>query len=157
MKQKKFQKWTMLKKSFRRFQKKVLTNGVQHKREPGWQCRKDTNQYCQLWKWYANQIKYHKVTGEEPGKKLKSCWWSNKFYIQWVSLLCIWRIYLHQIYWNLHHLALNDGDKFKMKEISMRILIILQILRSCWHLKLFRWLAVFMSIKVNRNYFWKQT
>ena len=24
-------------------------------------------------KWYANQIKYHKVTGEEPGKKLKSC------------------------------------------------------------------------------------
>ena len=25
-------------------------------------------------KWYANQIKYHKVTGEEPGKELKS--WS---------------------------------------------------------------------------------
>ena len=24
-------------------------------------------------KWYANQIKYHKVTGEEPGKELK-CW-----------------------------------------------------------------------------------
>ena len=24
-------------------------------------------------KWYANQIKYHKVTGEEPGKELKSC------------------------------------------------------------------------------------
>ena len=23
-------------------------------------------------KWYANQIKYHKVTGEEPGKELKS-------------------------------------------------------------------------------------
>ena len=26
-----------------------------------------------LKKWYANQIKYHKVTGEEPGKELK-CW-----------------------------------------------------------------------------------
>ena len=25
-------------------------------------------------KWYANQIKYHKVTGEEPGKELKA--WS---------------------------------------------------------------------------------
>ena len=23
-------------------------------------------------KWYANQIKYHKVTREEPGKELKS-------------------------------------------------------------------------------------
>ena len=26
---------------------------------------------------------------------------------KWVYLLCIWRIYLHQIYWNLHHLALK--------------------------------------------------
>ena len=24
-------------------------------------------------KWYANELKYHKVTGEEPGKELKSC------------------------------------------------------------------------------------
>ena len=29
-------------------------------------------------KWYANQIKYHKVTGEEPGKKLKSWSYSVK-------------------------------------------------------------------------------
>ena len=39
-------------------------------------------------KWYANQIKYHKVTGEEPGKELKSwsysvmekmcCWYSRQ-------------------------------------------------------------------------------
>ena len=28
-------------------------------------------------KWYTNQIKYHKVTGEEPGKELKS--WSYRF------------------------------------------------------------------------------
>ena len=26
---------------------------------------------------------------------------------KWVYLLCIWRIYLHQIYWNLQHLALK--------------------------------------------------
>lgn len=29
-------------------------------------------------KWYANQIKYHKVTGEEPGKELKSWSYSVK-------------------------------------------------------------------------------
>ena len=29
-------------------------------------------------KWYANQIKYHKVTGEEPGKELKSWYYSVK-------------------------------------------------------------------------------
>ena len=29
-------------------------------------------------KWYANQIKYHKVTGEEPGKELKSWSYSIK-------------------------------------------------------------------------------
>ncbi len=28
-------------------------------------------------KWYANQIKYHKVTGEKPGKELKSAFRSN--------------------------------------------------------------------------------
>ena len=29
-------------------------------------------------KWYANQIKYHKVTREEPGKELKSRSYSVK-------------------------------------------------------------------------------
>ena len=29
-------------------------------------------------KWYANQIKYHKVTGEESGKELKSWSYSVK-------------------------------------------------------------------------------
>ena len=29
-------------------------------------------------KWYANQIKYHKVTGEKPGKELKSWSYSVK-------------------------------------------------------------------------------
>ena len=29
-------------------------------------------------KWYANQIKYHKVTGEEPGKELKPWSYSVK-------------------------------------------------------------------------------
>ena len=29
-------------------------------------------------KWYANQIKYHKVTGEEPGKDLNSWSYSVK-------------------------------------------------------------------------------
>ena len=29
-------------------------------------------------KWYANQIKHHKVTGEEPGKELQSWSYSVK-------------------------------------------------------------------------------
>ena len=35
MKQKEVPEMDDVEKSFRRFQKKVLTNGVQHKREPG--------------------------------------------------------------------------------------------------------------------------
>ena len=37
-------------------------------------------------KWYANQIKYHKVTGEEPGKELKS--WS--YSVKERNYLCLW-------------------------------------------------------------------
>ena len=37
-------------------------------------------------KWYANQIKYHKVIGEEPGKELKS--WS--YSVKERNYLCLW-------------------------------------------------------------------
>ena len=37
-------------------------------------------------KWYANQIKYHKVIGEEPGKELKS--WS--YSVKERNYFCLW-------------------------------------------------------------------
>ena len=37
-----------------------------------------THLMCIRDRWYANQIKYHKVTGEEPGKELKSWSYSVK-------------------------------------------------------------------------------
>ena len=40
-------------------------------------------------KWYANQIKYHKVTGEEPGKELKSWSYSVKEVADLLGLMII--------------------------------------------------------------------
>ena len=100
MKQKGIPEMDDVEKSFRRFQKKVLT-----KRRPTqkrtWMTvpemgkllgLKETDRYwlvhknvfeskeiagkiriniASFEKWYANQIKYHKVTGEEPGERIE--------------------------------------------------------------------------------------
>ena len=53
-------------------------------------------------KWYANQIKYHKVTGEEPGKELKSWSYSvRKLRICWVLMSILFMIYSRKIKWKL--------------------------------------------------------
>ena len=42
-------------------------------------------------KWYANQIKYHKVTGEEPGKKLKETGTDRGMRKEWQSAVSYYR------------------------------------------------------------------
>ena len=53
-------------------------------------------------KWYANQIKYHKVTGEEPGKELKSCPIPlRKSQICWGLMIILFMNYSRKIKWKL--------------------------------------------------------
>ena len=42
-------------------------------------------------KWYVNQIKYHKVNGEEPGKKLKETGTDRGMRKEWQSAVSYYR------------------------------------------------------------------
>ena len=42
-------------------------------------------------KWYVNQIKYHKVNGEEPGKKLKETGTDRGIRKEWQSAVSYYR------------------------------------------------------------------
>ena len=63
-------------------------------------------------KWYANQIKYHKVTGEEPGKELKSWSYSVKEVADLLGLMIIlFMICSKKIKWKRYCRLLETNTK----------------------------------------------